>query len=853
MLRRLLFALPLAAMIAADAAPKPVPNPAYREGLDALSARLWEIAATRFEAALAVPGLAAAERPAILLRLAEARIRGGEAEAALKVLDDPALSGNPESPYWRAQALIVAGRFHEALTLLDGPFRAPGSPRFREAAFTRAALQRALGDLSSALDTLAVLTKDRDAGTARRARLESAAILLDQGKPDEALTAIPPPNANLVPSQAALAEVLRAKAQLEKGEHQAAGGIFAAILQREDSSSRLHRHEAAVGLARTQLASGNREAAIDGLLAFIERERDSPQVGLAFPLLLECLATPPAADDVILTRLREWCPPPPIKAPLAIGGGDGGTAVWPDPPSAADELATQALYHLAVGLRRVGSEESKERARQCFRRLRLEYPGHPLAERALLEGSRWDLADGRKDQAAAALATLEDGANAPALRADASLSAAVAAFAAGDFTLAATELEKAELLLEGDAKRDAVLNAAVSRLAMNDLAGFDGIARRVPELLAELSLERGLHQAATRAPEAVATLDRFLLDHPRHPRVAEARLAAAHAALESVPADPAFAKALLDSLSQEQIATLPPAALALARIRLAGREDRHADAVGLAKGFLASLPDDPRAQEIRFELGQSLFHNGDYNEARLELERLATATPDAPLAPPALLLAARAAALVATAQAKAESAVLFDRLIAAKGPLSDVARLEKARVLAYPEAARELLPWFQSMPKDHPLRLVAGLHLCDALYNSSGSDQAPLERALAIYGELLDGLPADSSRRFEIDYYRGRVLEQLPDPKTGTGKREKEALEVYFGVLQAAARQAPGDWQWVDKCGVRARSLLENAQRWDAAIAIADQHAKLASPGAQEAGERAKALKLEHFIWDEAD
>jgi outer membrane protein assembly factor BamD (BamD/ComL family) len=853
MFRRLLFALPLAAMIAAGATPKPAAIPAYREGMDALSARLWEIAATRFETALDTPELDPAARPPMLLRLAEARIRGGEADAALKVLADPDLAGNPESPYWQAQALVVAGRFNEALALLEGPAAASASPHFREALFTRAALHRALGDLPAALDTLTLLVKERDAATALRARLESASILLDLGKPDEALTATPPPNAKLNPAQAALAEVLRARAQLEKGEHQAAAGIFAALLQREEPAYRIHRHEAAVGLARAQLAAGNREAAIDGLLAFIEQERDSPQVGRAFPLLLDCLADPPAADDVILTRLREWCPPPAIKSPVAIGGGDGSAAAWPAPPPAPDELATQALYHLALGLRRIGSEESKARARQSLTRLRLEYPTHPLAERALLETSRWDLADGRKDQAAAALAALEGSTGAPALRADASLSAAATAFEVGDYPLAAAELDKAGALLDGDARRDVSLNSAVTRLAMADLAGFEAIAAKEPELASDLALERALHQAARRDPAAMAVLDRFLLDHPRHPRVAEARLAAAHSALESLPPDPAFAKAQLDSLSEEQIATLPPAALALARIRLASRDNRHADAAGFAKAFLAALPEDPRAREIRFELGRALFENGDYNDARLELEKLATAAPDDPLAPPSLLLAARAAALVATAQAKAESAVLFDKLIASKGPLADVARLEKARVLAYPEAARELLPWFQSMKKDHPLRLVAGLHLCDALYNSAGSDHAPLERALAIYGELLDGLPAESARRFEIDYYRGRVLEQLPDAKTGAAKREKEALEVYFGVLQAAARQAPGDWQWVDKCGVRARSLLETAQRWDAAIAIADQHSKLASPGAKEAAERAKALKLEHFIWDEAE
>ena len=186
---------------------------------------------------------------------------------------------------------------------------------------------------------------------------------------------------------------------------------------------------------------------------------------------------------------------------------------------------------------------------------------------------------------------------------------------------------------------------------------------------------------------------------------------------------------------------------------------------------------------------------------------------------------------------------------------ADAARLEKARVLDYPEAAKELLPWFQSMKKDHPLRLIAGLHLCDALYNSAGTDPGPMQQALAIYEDLLAGLPAESPERFKIQYYRGRVLEQLPELKSPSEKRLKEALDVYFSVLQAAARQAPADWQWVDMCGVRARTLLENQQRWDAAIAIAEQHSKLHNTTklAKDAAERAKSLRLEHMRFDEGE
>jgi hypothetical protein len=56
-------------------------------------------------------------------------------------------------------------------------------------------------------------------------------------------------------------------------------------------------------------------------------------------------------------------------------------------------------------------------------------------------------------------------------------------------------------------------------------------------------------------------------------------------------------------------------------------------------------------------------------------------------------------------------------------------------------------------------------------------------------------------------------------------------------------------------CGVRARTLLENQQRWEAAIAIAEQHAKLhgTSKLAKDAADRAKVLKLEHFIFDESE
>jgi outer membrane protein assembly factor BamD (BamD/ComL family) len=859
--RRTVTFLPLMFALAAAAAPKPTAIPAYKDGLDAMAAHLWDIAATRFEAALATPELDEAGKRAILLRLAETHVRAGKSEAALKVLDDPILATDPALAFWKAQAFTASGQFSQALALLDQNATAPTAPHYREALFTRAALQESLGDPAGALEALNLLAKERDAATVLRAKMNIAAILLDQGKADEARTALPSPNVKMNSQERARSEILRAQAELGKGENQAAIGIFTSVLEKaDDPAYRNYRHEAAAGLAKAQLASGNRAAATDDLLAFIEQERSAPKFGEVFAILLNCLPDPPATDDVILTRLREWSPPPLLAVPPAgIVGGSGtpsasdSTAVWPAASPEPDELGTQSLFHLALGLRREGSADSKTSARRLLARLRIEYPDHPLSGRALLEMIRWDLQDNRKEQAQAALAALESSEVPASLRAGASVAAAWSAFNTGDFKLAAGELEKASALLEGDALRETTLNAAVTRLATGDLPGFESLAAargKDPRIADDLALERALFLTSVRDPSALGALDRFILDHPRHPRLAEARLAAAHAALDAQPSDPAFAKAQIESISAEDAAKLPQADLALVGIRMASREKRWKDAAGLAAAFLKDHPTDPGANAVRFELGSALFENKDYNDARLALNKVAEAEPHSPLAAPALFLAGRASALVGTTQAQEESLAIFDKLIATNGRLADVARLEKARVQMSLKrlegAAAELQPWFDSMKKDAPLRVTTGLLLGDALYNSAGSDAAKLERALALYEDLLAALPADSSRRFEIEYRRGLVIEQLPR----TAETSDKALDVYFSVLQAAAKSPPADWQWVDKCGVRARALLEGLQKWEGAIGVAQKHAMLPSPGAKEAAARATALKQEHFIWD---
>ncbi len=827
--------------------PDPEEIPTYRLGLDALEGRLWEVAANRFEAALKTEGLPPEDRAIILLRLAEAKVRGDRGEAALEILADPALSEHPARGFWEAQALAATGRFREAVEAFD---KLPDtSPHRREARLTRARLQRAIGDSSAALATLDLLISEPDPPVA--ARLLRSEILLEVGRFEEALQVLPDPK-DLPPPEAEAARIIRARCLLEMGEPEAAAAILNRLLDRRRDAKLPAHPEASVILARARIAMNRPQAAADGLLAFIQQNPESPVLGDAFDLLLGCLPAEPAPNDPILTRLREWIPAARIEGPTIPGNRLGALGAWPLPAPADDPLAPQALFHLALGLKRQTSPDAPARARQLLDRLRMEYPTHPLVPHALLVRGRWELEAGHRDQASACLGAIQQlGADSPReLRAQALTLEAGALFRDERYEEAAELFDGAAELLEADRRRAARLNAATSLLAGGDVPAFDQLreAAADPKLQTQLELERSLHLASERAPEALPSLLAFIRNHPEHPRLANARLSAALAALAARPPQPEVAARMLDGIPDDERSSLPAVSLVLANMRLHEARGEWREAADTAAAFLQAFPDDPAAATLRFEQGRALFRNRDFNDARLVLEALAKDSPESPQAPAALLLSARAAAEGATPQSQSEAIALFDRLIESDSPFQAVARLEKAdllnRLARLDESVECLRPWFEGMEKDDPLRLSAGMLLGDALFARAEGDPERLEEALALYEQLLADLPADSPARFRLLYLKGLALEQFDD-------REEEALVAYMDVVQAAPETPRGDWNAIEDCGFAALGILERREDWEGAMKFARRIAQLGGPRSEEADERAKTIGMEHMIWEE--
>ncbi len=845
------FFLCLSAGLLSHAATQP--SELEKQGRAALADHLPDVAAARFESRLAAGPTDNEETIRLLLLLGESLVRSNQPEKALTILTDDRLRESSLALFWKAQAHRALGEMQTAIELLDQTIEVKQFPYFGEAVLTRSRLLSAQGNLRTAIAGLNLLTTTKSALT-NRAKLDQTKLFLLTGKTEDARNILPAVK-SLKGSEMLEAQLLDAALLQAEGKHPQAEAAYQTILksyQKEGEPLPPFIHEAAVGIARARASLNQRAEATDALLSFLQNQPESPVIGDAFSLLESLVATHTEGEDPVIAlidaRLKQWSQSPVVKSPAILPVSASGAADAMPGSTILDhpELHAHSLYLRILQQSQKNDGENLEDLRRLVTQLRWEHPDHPLAHQATIALARALYRQKQPEKATQLLKNIIDCSVGGAAETEAQLLLARELFQNQNFDQSAAAFEKAADHLMSTARSNAQFNAGISWL----LAGEPDHVQRVqemgtPKLKASLQLEQALYTAHQQPERGLSMLDRFIVDHPTHYRINEARLAMAFCALEQIPPSNSLARALLESLQGE---TEYAEELLLAQIALATASQDNGQAIALCEKFLKDYPESRQFANVTLSLGISLYQNGDLNDARQTLQKLEKSHPEK--SAPALLIAARSAARTGTPQSLNEAIELFDRIIGSKSPLSAFASLEKARTLidtkstaSLQQAAKELETLHGTLAQNASLQITAGLLWMETLYALSGSDAKCLQEGLSLQRKLLDAPALADDDRNRVMYFRGLTLEQM--------NQTDQALDVYYQVIEAAAKQAPAQWDYFERCGFNAIALLEKNRRWDPAIALAKKLAGFPTPRAKEAEERAQRLSLEHMILDQ--
>ena len=777
---------------------------------------------------------------------AEAAIREGMPQAALAPLEE-ALRKAPASEknalgLLLTRAQLAAGRPAEALKTLDGPCDR-GS---EEAVLLRAAAFAAQGSFD-----MAAKLAEPQADKNPQAALLLARIRAEQGDLDAARTLLPPP-ADPLPTDPNTLRLL-IDLQLATGAPEATEPLLAAAREQELLPAR----ELDIALGRLRLAQNRPSDASEifrDVLATGELPapvRDNARLGLVRSLLVlgveararevlrEGLASAP---DALTTResMQQWIA---LERKL-------GTDPSADLRTWAAEKGTRRALEASLQLARLDLDLKRpDAAITALYELAADPalgPDDALRARLLLAEAR--IAAGQTKEALELLDTIPPVETGPAsdyrladLRGRA-LAATAAHRRAYDSFAAAVQAARTP-----EQKAAAATNCLLSALAADDLA----LARQSYELLRETDptsadlVRWSFLLAAAEAREGkIDSLSALARRAPSVDYAFQAKLALAEWRLAR--GEPAAAERILRTAQPEADTELRGAALAAAEIFAAdnaGSRPRE-ELVIASTEFLANHPDTPEAPDIAFKLGELHSRAGDHTAAESTFAKLAQTLPDSEAAAFARFFAAQSAARSMSAEGAGRALAWFDEIAQSPSPLRHRARFEQASLLLRDRKFADALTLYDRILSADPpdeVRHAALMEKGDTLFALGAEDPAKFGEAAALYAGLATELSAPADWRDQAACKRAAAL-----AKTG---QTEAALAAYRDVL---ARQ-PGtgaDPFWFYKAGLEAGRLLEEQKDWSAAIAIYDKMASADGPQREEIRQRARRLRLEHFIWE---
>lgn len=751
----------------------------------------------------------AADKNRLGLLLARLQLAAGRPDDAIKTLDGPCDRGSEEAVVLRASALAAQGRLDAAAELAENLAATDSG-----AALLLARIRTEQGDLVAARKFLP------DPGAPLPAEANAARLLLDlqiqAGDTGSAEVLVAGAReAQLLPAPEL--DVALGRVRLAQNRPSDAAEIFGGVLG-SDSLPPPVRDNARLGLARALLVLGVDERAREVMRQSLEEAPDSPttrEMMERWVVLERKLGADPSAD------LRTWASRQGTRRALEARLQSARLDLELKRP----EAATAALYELAA---------DPDLA-----------PGDALRARLLLAEAR--ISAGQTREALDLLDSIgaeETGASAyrladlrgRALAANGAHRQAYDAFASA--VAAARNAEE---------KSAAAANCQLSALAAGELE----LARQSFELLRETSpadpeLLRWSFLLATAEARAgqIDRLNALARRAPAADYAFQSKLALAEWRLGR--GEPAAAERILRTAQEEADTENRAAALAAAEIFAAdnaGSRPRE-ELVAACADFLADHPEAPEAADVAFKLGELHSRAGDHAAAESVLAKLAQSAPDADSAALAKFLAAQSAARSMSPEGAGRALAWFDEVAQGPTALRHRARFEQASLLLRDRKFPDALTLYDRILAGNPpaeVRHAALMEKADTLFALGSEDPARFTQAAALYATIAAETSAPADWRDQAACKRAAALAK--------GGQPEAALAAYREVL-ARPPGAAADPFWFYKAGLEAGRLLEEQKDWSAAIAVYDKVASAEGPQREDLRQRARRLRLEHFIWE---
>jgi len=776
-----------------------------------------EVAVARLQALLN-KNLPETEWRLVAEKLAEAQVTAREPEDTLVLLADPRLREMPWAKFWRAQALAGLNRWADALPLYEELTTDRGSPFHGAAVFGTAEMLRALGKRQGAVRKLNLLFHDKEWATP--AQLRAAELYIEMADAPNARRLLAEMRPTLV-AERRERRVLRGRVELILQRPERAIGMFQALLKRPEGTAHATLIAALFGIADAHMQLKTPEAGDD----FIERFIDQHPADSDLPLLFEKL------DELYRAQHK------PSRNELEK---------WVRRPE--QPRRSFARWYLARMEVRAGR---RERARQLFSDLRGTSIRSPAFSEAFLEFAQFEVDDRHFDDAIAILDDARLLHPEPGLLARINFLSANVNYLAKRFDTATAAFEQIGYSNSPWTKA-ALFNASSGWLQLGNHARFLTDYSELEkqggdeEARANLRLNEGLMQAAKGDKKAAGSLQQFIRDFPKNPRVSEAWVGLAELAFHSSPPRLDEARKNLAHAAESK-----PTAAAAERAdylsiwveETAGGNEMKV--IGLAKKFLEQHALSPFAPEVRLKLAELYYRHQDFANAQTQFEIIAQQNPDDSLVERALFFAAESAMSSMGEHSLDRAIVLFDQVVQKNGPLRWAARNEQALIERQLGKSKDALALYDEVLKSDADLSYKREALCgkgDIFFEAGATDPNNYQRAIETYDQLASDKDEPIDWRNQALFKKGLCLEKKSD-RAG-------ALATFYKILEDEARpDQRREPFWYYKAGFNAARLLEEDSKWESAAAIYEKLAAAGGSRTEEAKARLTNLRLEHFLW----